>query len=192
MLLTLHNQDKKTWASSVCFLLYRYGFGHVWQNQGVGNINQFLSIFKARLKDCYQQEWHFELQSRSRFSFYNTFKSTLSLTPYLVSAKCVSTRSALTRMRLGVSPLRPHRLRYTVNIPTINMNCPFCPDVRETEIHFLLICPKYQELRERYIPRKFWIRPSSFALAILLANENTTIVSNLSTFVYKAFQTRCV
>ena len=55
MLLDLHQQDKVNWVSSVCSILYRYGFGHVWQSQGVGDSNIFLSTFKYRLKDCFQQ-----------------------------------------------------------------------------------------------------------------------------------------
>ena len=37
MLLHLHEQNKKTWASYVCYVLYKYDFGDVWVNQGVGN-----------------------------------------------------------------------------------------------------------------------------------------------------------
>ena len=46
MLLYLHEQNRKTWASSVCFLLYKYGFNHVWENQGVGDEKTFLKEFK--------------------------------------------------------------------------------------------------------------------------------------------------
>ena len=37
MLLHLHEQNKRTWASSVCYALYKYDFGCVWVNQGVGD-----------------------------------------------------------------------------------------------------------------------------------------------------------
>ena len=43
MLLSLHSQNKKTWVSEICYVLYRYGFGHVWENQGVGNVIAFMS-----------------------------------------------------------------------------------------------------------------------------------------------------
>ena len=42
MLLYLYEQNRKTWASSLCFLLYKYGFNHVWENQGVGDEKTFL------------------------------------------------------------------------------------------------------------------------------------------------------
>ena len=37
MLLHLHERNKRTWASFVCYVLYRYDFGDVWVNQGVGD-----------------------------------------------------------------------------------------------------------------------------------------------------------
>ena len=37
MLLYLHERNRRTWASSVCYVLYRYGFDEVWENQGVGD-----------------------------------------------------------------------------------------------------------------------------------------------------------
>ena len=42
MLLHLHEQNKKTRASSVCYVLYKYDFGEVWVNQVVGNEKAFL------------------------------------------------------------------------------------------------------------------------------------------------------
>ena len=41
MLLHLHEQNKKTLASSVGYVLYKYNFGEVWVNQGVGNEKAF-------------------------------------------------------------------------------------------------------------------------------------------------------
>ena len=57
MLLYLHEQNRKTWASLVCFQLYKYGFNHVWENQGVGDEKTFLKEFKNRLITEYKQEW---------------------------------------------------------------------------------------------------------------------------------------
>ena len=37
MLLYLHERNRRTGASSVCYVLYRYGFHEVWENQGVGD-----------------------------------------------------------------------------------------------------------------------------------------------------------
>ena len=37
MLKDLDDQGRRTWATDIRNMLYRYGFGHVWMNQGVGD-----------------------------------------------------------------------------------------------------------------------------------------------------------
>jgi hypothetical protein len=40
-----------TWASEIKLLLYSFGFGHVWHQHGVGNVDMFLHVFKPKLLD---------------------------------------------------------------------------------------------------------------------------------------------
>ena len=47
--------NKVNWAYLVKDLLSRLGFYHVWLNQGVGNVNAFLNLFKQRLNDNFTQ-----------------------------------------------------------------------------------------------------------------------------------------
>ena len=75
MLLHLHEQNKKTWASSVCYVLYKYDFGDVWVNHGVGNEKAFLKEFKERVLSVYRQDWGNNLRTKDGYSVYNTFKS---------------------------------------------------------------------------------------------------------------------
>ena len=55
MLLHLHEQNKRTWASSVCCALYRYDFRGVWVNQCVGDEKAFLKEFKERVLSMYSK-----------------------------------------------------------------------------------------------------------------------------------------
>ena len=41
MLYVLDERGKRNWASNVRCKLYQYGFGFVWLNQGVEEMNQF-------------------------------------------------------------------------------------------------------------------------------------------------------
>ena len=61
---------KSSWAKSVKSLLDNLGFGHVWIEQGVGNINMFLRIFKERLTDNFVQGWDDEVHNSSRANIY--------------------------------------------------------------------------------------------------------------------------
>ena len=56
MLYNMHCNNKNNWASSVCFTLYKYGFGHAWEMQGVCNVIIFVRELRHRLIDCYLQE----------------------------------------------------------------------------------------------------------------------------------------
>ena len=69
MLYNMHCNNKNNWASSVCFTLYRYGYGHVWENQGVCDIRAFVCEFKQRLIDCYLQGWNSDINSKDLYVF---------------------------------------------------------------------------------------------------------------------------
>ena len=126
------------------------------------------------------------MASKDRLAFYSTFKKIHSLADYLITVKKAVLRKHLVRFRLGVSPLKTHRLRYSERTSNI-FTCPFC-DTNESEIHFLLVCPKYKTLRETYLPSKFYNRPSAFKVAILLADTRLSFA--LAICISKAFELR--
>ena len=75
MLYDLHCKNKNNWVSYVCFTLYRYGCGFVWENQGVCNMNRFLCEFRQQLIDCCLQDWYSAMASKDRLAFYSSFKN---------------------------------------------------------------------------------------------------------------------
>jgi hypothetical protein len=186
MLYNLHCNNKNNWVSNVCFTLYRYGFGHVWENQGVSNVSHFLLVFKQRLVDCYLQDWNSNIMSKDRYVFYSTFKQCHQIPEYVLKLKNPALRKSLTRIRLGVSALTIHRFRYAKI--QVSLDCPFCQNVCETELHFILTCPKYRTLRELYIPVKYYVHPNAFKLSLLLAD--TKHCFSLGIFLTKAFALR--
>ena len=192
MLLHLHEQNKRTWASSVCYVLYKYDFGDVWVNQGVGDEKAFLKEFKERVLSLYRQEWDNSVRTKERFTFYSTFKSSLSLAPYLNQLKHIKARNFLIRLRLGVSPPRTHKLRYCKDATPADYFCPFCKSDVETEVHFILVCPKYAEIREQYIRKKYFTSPSSFTLALLLATTVKFFVTSCYLYHESVYHSKCL
>ena len=67
--------NKVNWAVLVMNLLSELGFYEVWVQQGVGNYNVFISLFKQRLTDNYVQNTQTQLQTHSRARFFNLFGS---------------------------------------------------------------------------------------------------------------------
>ena len=45
----LHAKNKNNGVSHVCFTLYRYGFGLVWENQGVCDVSNFVNLDRGWL-----------------------------------------------------------------------------------------------------------------------------------------------
>ena len=59
---------RHTWVTDIKLLLYRYGFGHVWLAQGVGNVDLFLCLFKQRLADIVMQDWSSKINNLSKLT----------------------------------------------------------------------------------------------------------------------------
>ena len=83
-----------------------------------------------------------------------------------------------------------HKLRYHKDVTPVHYSCPFCNSDVETEVHFILVCPKYAEIREQYIPKKYITSPSSFKLALLLATTSKVLLLRLAVDIMKAFTIR--
>ena len=79
----LDDVGKQTWASEIKGLLYRNGFGHVWVNQGVGDVEQFLALYTQRLVDISIQEWHSNITENRKLDPYILYKSEMSFETYL-------------------------------------------------------------------------------------------------------------
>ena len=161
-----------------------------WVNQGVGDEEPFLKEFKEIVLSLYRQEWDKRMRTKERFTVYSTFKSSLSLAPYLNELKHIKARNFLIRLRLGVSPLRTHKLRYHKDVTPVDCSCPFCKSDVETEVHVILVCPTCAEIREHYIPKKYFTSPSSFKLALLLATTSSVLLLRLAIYIMKAFTIR--
>ena len=83
------------------------------ENQGVCNTKRFLCEFRQRLIDCCLQDWYSAVASKDRLAFYSSFLKSHSLADYLFIVKKAVLRKHLVRFRLGVSPLKTHRVRYS-------------------------------------------------------------------------------
>ena len=175
MLLYLHERNRRTWASSVCYVLYRYGFDKVWENQGVGDEFFFLKEFKDRLLTLYKQEWVTSLRTNDRFSFYSTFKSNLSLSPYLNDLKHVKARNFLVRIRLGVSPLKIHKLRFATSTTQANLVVRFAEMTLKQKCILSYLSKRQRNPRTVHSKRKWYNCPSSFRLTLLLATSSGNI-----------------
>ena len=143
MLLYLQDLGKKTWAYHVKELLRRNGFGDIWLLQNVGYLNRFVSVFKQRLLDQFQQDWSASITSKEHFEFYSIFKQSIQTEKYI---DLLHLRSF--RFRFGTSPILVHRLRYRNDIIPRDLLCPECKDEIEDESHVPFSCKTYEDFRK--------------------------------------------
>lgn len=187
MLYSLDDRGKENWVSKVRVCLFEYGYGFVWMNQGVGNVNDFIKAFRQRLIDCTWQKWSDHIQTSERFEMYRNYSSTASLRSYLVLDMGQHLKYITTRFRLGISDLMVHRFRYkTIN--SNNLICPLCKQTEENEIHFVLCCQGLTHIREIFIRPEYYRQPSLFKLSLLMSSSTAQDVRNFSLYLYKAFK----
>ena len=128
MLYDLHYKNKNNWISYVCFTLYRYGFGFVWENQGVCNTKRFFCEFRQQLIDCCLQDWYSAMASKDRLAdYFFTIKKAVLRKYYFgqIQTRCIPFKnksSAICRKNTRhfyLSILRHQRIRksFSVNMP---------------------------------------------------------------------------
>lgn len=189
-----HEQaGRVNWATKIKELLFAFGFGIVWFEQGVGNGKLFLLEFESRLRDCAQQVWHMDLESNEKLELYRSCKSLLEPEKYLYCIEQNRFIHALARFRVSNHPLLIEKGRQ-LHLERDDRVCPFCidQDLRtvETEYHFVLICAQYVELRKKYIARYYWKNPTMEKFVALLKSDKVTTVNELARYVYWAMMDR--
>ena len=97
--LKLIDDGGHTWLSEIELLLYSLGFGHVWQEHGVGNIDVFLYALKQRLIDTTHQNWHSDITNNCKLIMHRQYKMTLEVEQYISIDMHWKYQAALARFR---------------------------------------------------------------------------------------------
>ena len=153
MLVYYDNCGKLTWASHIRNLLFSHGYGFIWLNQTVGNVDLFLHNFRDQAVCMYKQEWHYVLTNSSDRIPIWPLSLFFSQKKYLSFTMSRNLRSCFTRLRLGLLDIKINEGRKNA-IDKCTRTCPFCDSEIETEIHLLFVCPPYHYLRTKYTPGK--------------------------------------
>ena len=152
-----NNHTIVNWVSKVRNLLCSYGFGEAWYNQGVGDKNIFLVLFKQRAIDLYLHDCFLNLENSNKALLYSNIKVYFKPSLYLTVISNIQHRLALTQLRT-----RNHKLHVETgnwckprSTPFDKRLCFICDrDELEDEYHFVLCCPAYTALRLKYIKKK--------------------------------------
>lgn len=189
MMKILDEAGQSNWATSVKNILQQNGFGYVWLQQGVLNVNRFISSITQRLRDQYVQEWSMIISDSSKLETYTQYKVNFTHELYLSCVTVRKFRNALAKLRSSSHDLEIEKGRYT-NVQREDRKCRICNTVVESEYHFLLKCPAYMELRQRYLPSKYYTNASFNKYVIIMSSRSESVLNNLAMFSYYAFLKR--
>ena len=185
------NLGAKNWVYNVKLLLDKHGFSDIFEHPESYDLDYFCVQFRVRLIDTFVQLWNCDLRASRKLYFYKEYKTVFELEQYLNSLT-TNQRVSLAKLRLSSHKLRIETGKYGKNItPRDERKCLNCnmPDL-EDEYHFVLICPVYDDLREKYIKKYYYRKPSVCKFVELMSSKNINTIRNLSMYVFEAFALR--
>ena len=115
-------------------------------------------------------------------------KTILELSDYLMSISNVKYRNVISKLRLSAHNLAIERGRHQ-NVEHRLRKCIYC-DVNEIEdeFHFVIVCPKYTYLRNKYINKYYTNRPIMLKFVKRLNSTNIKTLNNFAIFCIKDFK----
>ena len=173
------------WAFKIKEMLMTNGYGYVWENGGTFFMKSFLKSLKQRLVDQFWQDAHSKIQERDRFDMYRTIKFDHNREHYATTIEITKFRKAFARLRMGIIDIR-YNERFLR--PLSSRYCTLClPQKIDNEFHFLLECPRFTELRHKYLLR-CWITKNNLTVIDLIANESVFVTRCCSMYTYHALK----
>jgi hypothetical protein len=178
----------RNWAREVRDILYSIGFMGIWNNEFISVSKEvFVAKVKSALVDLYIHDWYVAISQQDKCYMFRLYKTVFQHELYL--SICIGKyRTALTRLRLSSHSLGIELGRYPPRIPRDQRICLYCNvnDI-DDEFHFVLKCTLHDELRTRYIPRTYRIRPNMVKFIDLLACDDNINTVKLAKYTYFAF-----
>ena len=180
--------DKNNWVCNIRKELFHLGLNDLWYSQN-SLCKDHIIVIKQRLCDIVKQEFDATLESSSKCFLYRYMISNFSLQSYLCKPIPDIYKKCIVKFRLSSHNLAIEKGRYS-NVNRNLRTCTLCIDDIEDEMHFILSCPLYSNLRECLIKPYYWRKPSVYKLLQLLSTTNVKDLCNLGKYIFRALKLR--
>ena len=144
-----------------------------------------------------KKNWALQLFESEKLRSYRTYKNIFKFEKYLSNIYNDHERFNMTRLRTSNHRLHFETGRYTTPKTPINERvCKNCDTGQvEDEKHFLLLCPKYNELRANHIYSCYNqnilnINDNNLVFIWLMGNEDNTVCRKIAKYINMCFQLR--
>ena len=177
---------KLNWIYEVKSDLCRSGFSNIWIAQSVNNEKQFLDLYSQRLRDIFIQELSSAFDKSSKCSIYKYLVDHFQIQFYLTKPLSYSIKQILSKYRMQAHSLNIESGRYHAT-PRGQRICTVCNsnDV-EDEMHFILLCPAYADLRTVFLKQYYYRHPSVYKLVELFSCKNVKTLRKLGKYLLQA------
>jgi hypothetical protein len=172
------------WLKWVTETLVETGYEAVWDSQQFSNSNNLCKGVREALQDNYVSEWRDVLETSSKCLFYKNFKHAFQREKYVTQLPD-ELIFPLIKFRCCCHKLMIEIGRH-LGIPRNERFCKDCDmsDIGD-EFHFIMMCPKYQVLRNQLLPKKYTSVRSVFNFCNLMSGSRKVML-NLSKFIKSA------
>ena len=204
-----HGESPPTpWALILQVAYLKIGLGYLWTKAHENDIG-ILNIIKQRLKDIELQRWLSDVNNdvrkdanqKNKLRTFQKFKTieNYKCEDYLRQVTNVQQQITLTQLRLSNHKLAIKTGRYLrpYKKPEERI-CPNCKKDIEDEIHFLTLCPAYQEKRStlfEYLNKEYRISvnrmaPDVFLLLINPPSKSKPVQKLIAKCVFDCYEKR--
>ena len=139
----------------------------------------------------FKQSWYSDIANNRVLTLYKNYKLSFDYELYL-NILPNKLRVAISRLRLSSHQLRIETGRYSQNkVHRAQRICTLCnkSDI-EDEYHFVLVCPVYSILRQKYIRPYYYNRPSVYKFTLLMQTKQQGVLQKSGKYVYESFRLR--
>ena len=166
------NPDTDCWLSRVEKIKYLFNFKRLSGTpERVGSLID--RIIKSKFDRFYLDEINTiklgnDGQDHNKLRFYNKFKGSFKIEPYILKITNRNQRQWLTRFRTSAHTLRIELGRYTQPVtPISDRKCIYCEDDEiDDERHFILLCKSFHLKRQCFMSRMRVLHPQFVSMSL--------------------------
>jgi len=157
LLVKVYNWDKNlnesgrifTWTSEVKEILQSHDLLSIYEKEQIFPIKNTIKMLKESMEKAQKELVKYECERKPKLRTFLTFKQFGSLPPHVGKPLSFLERKMISKLRLGILPLRMETARYERPIIPENERLCYCQSgAIESEYHVLIECSVYDDLRD--------------------------------------------
>ena len=192
-------RKRRSWDYKVSRMMSDFSLDHLLSS---GLCKQdFMNCVKLKIRIHDEQLWFFKLWddhmniNGNKLRLYRRVKKDLIPEHYVKNSLPRHLRSCIAKLRCGTLPLTVETGRYNKPpIPLSQRLCPFCHHDIEDEVHFLVNCELYSDLRSILFDKALLINPAFYAMSsfeqFIFLLQTGDIQYDLGTLLYNMLRRR--